>query len=103
MIQTLIADAVSAGARQHHACQLLGVSARTLERWRAGATDDARHGPRPGSRRAPNQLTSAERRAVLATVNAADRLTRSCRGSPMRDSIWRRSRRSIGSSERRRN
>ena len=72
MIQTLIADAVSAGARQHHACQLLGVSARTLERWRAGATDDARHGPRPGSRRAPNQLTSAERRAVLATVNAAE-------------------------------
>jgi transposase InsO family protein len=73
VIQTLIADAVAAGARQHHACQLLGVSARTLERWRAGATDDARHGPRPGSRRAPpNQLTNAERRAVLATVNAAE-------------------------------
>ena len=73
MIQTLIADAVAGGARQHEACQLLGVSARTLERWRAGATDDARHGPRPGARRAPpNQLTSAERRAVLATVNAAE-------------------------------
>ena len=73
MIQTLIADAVAGGARQHEACQLLGVSARTLERWRAGAPDDARQGPRQGLHQAPpNQLTCAERRAVLATVNAAE-------------------------------
>src|SRR5688572_27827615 len=73
VIQTLIADAVAGGARQHEACQLLGVSARTLERWRAGAPDDARQGPRHGLRQAPpNQLTCAERRAVLATVNAAE-------------------------------
>ena len=67
-MQTLIAEAVAAGARQHHACQLVGVSARTLERWRAEPADDARRGPR---RAPPNTLTTAERRAVLATVNAA--------------------------------
>lgn len=68
-MRTLIAEAVAAGARQHHACQVVGVSARTLERWRAEPADDARQGPR---RAPPNQLTSAERRAVLATVNAAE-------------------------------
>jgi putative transposase len=68
-MQTLIAEAVAAGARQHDACQVVGVSERTLERWRTGPADDARQGPR----RAPtNKLTAAERRAVLATVNAAE-------------------------------
>jgi putative transposase len=67
-MRTLIAEAVAAGARQRPACELLGVSARTLERWRARPADDARQGPR---RTPPNKLTSAERRAVLATVNAA--------------------------------
>jgi len=67
-MQTLIADAVRAGARQHAACALLGVSGRTLERWRVGPTEDAREGPR----QAPaNKLTEAERRLVLATVNSA--------------------------------
>ena len=30
-MRTLIAEAVAAGARQHDACQLVGVSARTLQ------------------------------------------------------------------------
>ena len=67
-MQTLIADAVLAGARQHEACALLGVSGRTLERWRAGHAEDAREGPH---RSPPNKLTEAERRVVLATVNGA--------------------------------
>ena len=66
-MQTLIATAVAAGARQHQACQLVGLSARTLERWRATPADDARQGPRGAS---SNKLTGAERRAVLATVNS---------------------------------
>ena len=65
-MKTLIADAVLAGARQHEACALLGVSGRTLERWRAGRTEDAREGPHQSP---PNKLTEAERRVVLATVN----------------------------------
>lgn len=67
-MQTLVADAVRAGARQHEACAFLGVSGRTLERWRAGQTEDAREGPH---RSPPNKLTEAERRVVLATVNSA--------------------------------
>ena len=67
-MKTLIADAVLAGARQHEACALLGVSGRTLERWRAGRTEDAREGPHQSP---PNKLTEAERRVVLATVNGA--------------------------------
>lgn len=72
MIRTLIAEAVAAGARRHQACRLLGVSARTLERWRAGGPDDARRAPRGPRRAPPNQLTGGERRAVLAAVNAAE-------------------------------
>lgn len=67
-MQTLIAEAVAAGARRRPACALLGVSARLLERWRAGPAADARQGPRGAP---PNQLTKAERAVVLTTVNSA--------------------------------
>ena len=68
MIQSVIADAVTAGARQQQACALLHLSVRTLERWRSGPAADAREGPHHAP---PNQLTDTERRAVLTTVNAA--------------------------------
>lgn len=71
MIRALIEDAVTAGARRAPACQLVGLSVRTLERWRAdpeGTTDDARHGPRHVP---TNKLSDAERRVLLATMNAA--------------------------------
>ncbi len=68
MIGGLIGEAVAAGARRAPACHLLGLSVRTVERWRAGPAEDARHGPR----HAPaNKLSGAERSAVLTTVNAA--------------------------------
>lgn len=68
MIRGLIDDAVSAGARRAPACELLGLSVRTVERWRGGLLEDARHGPH----HAPaNKLSGPERRTVLATVNAA--------------------------------
>lgn len=68
MIRALIAEAVRAGARRARACQLVGLSVRTVERWRGAHAEDARHGPR----HAPaNKLSSAERRVLLATVNAA--------------------------------
>ena len=66
-MRTLIEDAVTAGARRVPACQLVGLSVRTVERWRAQPDDDARHGPR----QAPaNALSGAERRTLLATMNA---------------------------------
>jgi putative transposase len=68
MIRALMDEAVAAGARRAPACQLLGLSARTVERWRGAHAEDARHGPR----RAPaNKLSGAERRGLLATVNTA--------------------------------
>jgi transposase InsO family protein len=67
MICTWIDEAVAARARRAPACQVLGLSVRTVERWRGAHPEDARHGPR----HAPaNKFTSAERRALLATVNA---------------------------------
>ena len=67
MTRALIDAAVARGARRGPACQVLGLSVRTLERWRGAHPADTRDGPR----HAPaNTLTAAERRAVLATVNA---------------------------------
>ena len=67
MILGLVVEAVEAGARQKPVCELLGLSERTLERWRAQDTgDDQRHGPKttPG-----NKLSDDERRRVLEVVN----------------------------------
>lgn len=66
---SLINEAVAAGARRRSAARELGLSARTLERWRedAGVKSDARPSavrPRPS-----NQLTAPERAQALAMVN----------------------------------
>jgi hypothetical protein len=68
MILTLIETAVEAGARRGPACRLLGLSVRTVERWRVGPDADARHGPH---QRPANALTAAERAALLTVVTAA--------------------------------
>jgi putative transposase len=67
MIRALIDTAVEAGARRGPACRVLGLSVRTVERWRAGHDTDARHGPH---HRPANMLTSAERETLLTVVNA---------------------------------
>lgn len=64
-----IADACQAGARLHLACELVGISARTLQRWRVpeGVREDARPlavRPTPG-----NALSEQEREQVMAVVN----------------------------------
>jgi len=67
MILDLVDEAVEAGARQKPACELLGLSVRSVERWRKMDTgEDQRHGPKttPG-----NKLTEAERERVLQIVN----------------------------------
>jgi putative transposase len=68
MILELIDEAVAAGAREHEACALFGLSPRALQRWRAaGIGDDHRYGPKT---RPHNGLTDRERQQVLATLNA---------------------------------
>jgi putative transposase len=68
MIRQLIDEAVATGARREKACELLGLSARTLERW-----DDDREDSRRGPKSPPaNKLTAAERRRVVATATSAE-------------------------------
>jgi putative transposase len=68
MIRQLIDEAVAAGARRKVACELIGLTARTLERW-AGHDDDRRHGPNtvPG-----NKLSEAERCKLLAVATSPE-------------------------------
>jgi transposase InsO family protein len=68
VIQPLIEAAVLAGARRGPACRLVGLSVRTVERWRIGPDADARQGPH---HRPANQLTPGERDTILAVVTSA--------------------------------
>ena len=67
----LVEEAVRAGARREVAAQTLGLTDRTLQRWRHRGPqgDDRRCGPRTDP---PNKLSAAEREQVLAIANAAE-------------------------------
>lgn len=68
MILRHVGEAQAQGARLKPACAVLGVSARTVERWRrAPERDDERRGPR---RRPGNALTSTEEAQVLTVVTS---------------------------------
>lgn len=68
MIGALIEEAVSAGARREEACKVVGLPARTLQRW-AYTSDDNRHGPK----HAPaNKLSDAERRRIVTVATSAE-------------------------------
>lgn len=70
MILELIDEATSSGARLEPAAELLGLAARTIQRWRAQVDgEDRRCGPRTEP---PSKLTEAERQAVLKTVNSPE-------------------------------
>ncbi len=79
MILTLIEEAVASGARRRRCSELMGVSARTLERWRServdGITEDARcaqfHASSTNRAAPSNKLTDEERLKVLTLVNSA--------------------------------
>lgn len=67
MIFNLLDEAERSGARRERACDELGVTVRTVQRWqRSAVNDDLRAGPRT---RPNNALSPAERRRVLETVN----------------------------------
>jgi len=70
MILGNIAEAVDSGASQAVACRTVGITVRTLERWRSkGIGDDNRAGPKtePG-----NKLSKKERREVLQVLNSEE-------------------------------
>jgi putative transposase len=66
-ILSLIQVAVLAGVRHQEACHVLGVSPRTIQRWRSGSSQDRRMTPR-----APpaNRLSEDERKVALALVRS---------------------------------
>lgn len=68
MILELIDEAMRSGARLEPACEVLGPSVRTIQRWQAqGGGYDRRHGPKSDP---PNKLSTAERQQVLEIVNS---------------------------------
>lgn len=68
MIIGLIDEAVSSGARQAKACEVIGLSCRTIQRWRQqDEGDDKRRGPAKAPK---NKLTKEERNQVLEVVNS---------------------------------
>ena len=70
MILDLVNEAVRAGARRERACEVLGLTERSVQRWgRADVGDDGRAGPRT---RPANALTPAERAKVLEVVNSPE-------------------------------
>jgi transposase InsO family protein len=67
VIAGLVDEAVREGARQSQACKLLGLDARTLQRWKStGFVDDRRAGPNTTPK---NALTQHERQRIRDTAN----------------------------------
>jgi transposase InsO family protein len=69
VILAAVAEAQGSGARLNAACQVLGVSARTIERWRTKpGVDDRRCGPH---RRPHNALSMAEEGQLVSVLTSA--------------------------------
>src|SRR5690625_139848 len=67
----LVKEAVCAGARQSNACAILGISCRTLRRWRnAASLTDQRTCPK--ARKYPHALSKAEKVAMIASCNSEE-------------------------------
>ena len=69
-VLTLIDEAVTAGARQSAACEVLGIDARTVQRWqRRRVNDDGRRGPLtiPG-----NKFRKPQCARILAVLNSRE-------------------------------
>ena len=70
MILSLVDEAVGAGARHEQVCLQLGLTERSMQRWRrADVGDDGRAGPRTVP---ANTFTPAERAEVLKVVNSPE-------------------------------
>ena len=75
-VRALVADAVAQGARQHTACERVGVAARTLQRRQCLETaEDRRRGPRT----APRHTLSQRERAQMVAIAARQEC---CNASP---------------------
>lgn len=62
-----VREAVCAGARQSRACEVIGLSAKTLQRWRQ--PDNEVDGRLEKTDSPPNKLSELERQRIIATAN----------------------------------
>ena len=64
----LVREGVETGARRHKACEILGVSVRTLQRWEENPEEgDRRSGPKS---QPSNSLSEPEKDLVVAVANS---------------------------------
>jgi transposase InsO family protein len=63
-IHLLIVEAVASGARKSNACEIIGITVRSYQRWRKDARADRR---KLNKNRPPNALTDEERKLVRDT------------------------------------
>jgi len=63
----LIDEAHQTGARYSKACNVVGISLRTLQRWKSGGREDKRKG---ASKRVVRKLSAATRQEVIAECNS---------------------------------
>jgi len=69
-IITLIKDACRSGAKQKNACDIIGISAKTLQRWNANLDkQDGRIEPKHSPK---SKLTELERQRIIKVVNESD-------------------------------
>ena len=67
----LINEAVNAGARQHKACAVLGISCRTMRRWQA-TPDNLEDKRGQAQHHRPQALTEDETQAILEVCNTPE-------------------------------
>jgi transposase-like protein len=69
-IIALISQAQASGARQSLACEIVGISPKTLQRWRK--PDTVQDGRLDAVHEPTNKLTALERQQLLAIANAPE-------------------------------
>lgn len=71
-IISLVNEAVRNGARKTQACQCIGVSIRTLQRWGEGEATKSDRRPDFAGRLPRNKLSEAEKQQILALCNSPE-------------------------------
>jgi len=72
-VVTWIDECCGSGARLSQACEVLGLTARTLQRWRQGDQVRADARAQAGAQRVPaNRLSEHERQLILEVANRAE-------------------------------
>ena len=73
MVIDLIEEAVKASCRRKSACEALGISQRTYQRWLKGHGESLADGRRGSRRTAPaNKLSEEERQRIVQVANSAE-------------------------------